>query len=36
MTAVWYNPVNAPCDGPVPHATVIHWNVFLDLLKENL
>ena len=33
MGAVWYNRVEAPLDGPAPHAEVKSWHEFLNLIE---
>ena len=36
MGAVWYNRLEAPCDGPDPHVEVKSWREFIALFKQYL
>ena len=34
MTAVWYNPGKAPCDGRPPHLEVAGWAPFIEAVRS--
>ena len=33
MGAIWYNRIDAPCDGPKPDAEVRSWIEFLNIIE---